>query len=125
LIFFVALEGKPLDGRIFRDGDEDARAVGRDLHVFEQAGAVKALHRCIERGGIECAVSGGVKMRADHVGVDMPVTGDCDSRRRLRCSGRLPSHRGDAPTNQEAEKCGCHPTKHERGSATQPGATYT
>ena len=122
---FVAFESEPLDGRIFHDGDEDARAVARNLHVFEQAGAVKALDCNIERGGIECAVGGRVKMRADHVGVDVPVAVDCDSRRRLRGSGQLPSRRGDTPTNQEAEKCGCHPTKHERGSATQPGATYT
>ena len=122
---FVALEGEPPDGRIFRDGDEDTRALARDLHVFEQAGAVKALDSSIERGRIECAVSGRVKMRADHVGVDVPIAGNSDSRRSLCSLGQPPSRRGDTPTNQEAEKCGCHPTKHERGSATQPGASYT
>ena len=76
---FVALEGEPPDDRIFRDGDEDTRALARNLHVFEQAGAVEALDCRIERGGIECAVSGRVKMRADHVGVDVPIAGNGDS----------------------------------------------
>jgi hypothetical protein len=50
---FVALEGEPRDARIFHDGDDNALALTRDLDVFEQAGAVEALDRHIERGGIE------------------------------------------------------------------------
>ena len=43
LDLFVAIEGQPLDGRIFHDGHENALAVARDLYVREQAAAVKAL----------------------------------------------------------------------------------
>jgi hypothetical protein len=119
----VALEGQPLDGRIFHDRDQDVRAVAHDLHVFEQAGAVKALDCRIERCGIEGAVGGRMKMRANHVGVDVPVAGDRDHRRGLACRPDLPGRKGHPPANKKAEKRRCHPTKHERRSAAHPART--
>ena len=76
---FVALEGEPIDGRVFHDRDKNAFAVARNLDVFKKAGGVEALHRRIERCGIERAVRRGMKLRADHVGIDVPVAGDRDA----------------------------------------------
>ena len=35
LDLLVALEGKPRDGRIFHDGDQNAGAIAPDLHILE------------------------------------------------------------------------------------------
>ena len=78
LDLLVALECHPLDRRIFDDLDQNAILVPGDGHVLEQPGGIKALERRIERGRIELSVGAGVKMRADHRSIDVPVAGNGD-----------------------------------------------
>ena len=76
LDLLVALEDEPRNGRIFDDRHQDAIAGLRNFHVLEKAGGIQALQRRIERAGIEPAGGAGVKMRADHRRINMPIAGD-------------------------------------------------
>ena len=76
LDLLVALEDEPRNGRIFDDRHQDAIAGLRNFHVLEKPGGIQALQRRIERAGIEPAGGAGVKMRADHRRIDMPIADD-------------------------------------------------
>ncbi len=115
----VALEGQAIDGRIFDNVDEDAVAVACDRHVRKEARGVKTLQRSVDGCGIKRPVGRGVKEPADHVGVGVPIAADGDRRihrRRLRVPARC---EGKKRQQRQAEKSACHPTRHQRGSATQ------
>jgi len=89
LDLLVALEGDLLDRRIFFDVDEDAVAVARNLDVREQAGGIETLERRVQRRSVESLAGRGMKERADHGRIGVPVAGDSDHgiERALRSRG--------------------------------------
>ena len=113
LDLLVALEDEPRNGRIFDDRHQDAIAGLRNFHVLEKPGGIQALQRRIERAGIEPAGGAGVKMRADHRRIDMPIAGDCNRGDERRSRARaLASGYGEKSRKKQEESCSYRPAIH-------------
>ena len=120
LDLLVALESHPLDRRIFDDLDQDVIAVPGNGHVLEQPGRVEALERHIERRRIEVSVGVGMKMRTDHLRVDVPVAADGDRGLRRACGERTrASGEGEEQESKYDESAECDPARH-RSTASRP-----
>ena len=78
LELLVALEGHPVDDRVFDHRDDQPAARLVDPDVLEQAGGVERLERLVDLDSVEALARAGPEIGADGVGFDPAVAFDHD-----------------------------------------------